>query len=90
MTEPGSTSHTTSSEPATSDSPAGNTTEDTTTDQPQHPLVEIINGGTPEAYTREWYCIPPNDGVKFHVVRSTWSPDQTVQKIYEIKIGDVW
>jgi hypothetical protein len=38
-------------------------------------------------YRREWYCQPPAEGAEFAVIRSTWSPDQTVRKIYEVKVG---
>jgi hypothetical protein len=51
MTEPASTSHTTPAEPATSDSPAGNTTGDTTTDQPgltARQLIEQLSHADPD------------------------------------------
>lgn len=38
-------------------------------------------------YRQEWHCQPPAAGVSFHVVRCTWSPDHSVRKIYEIKVG---
>ena len=41
-------------------------------------------------YTQEWYCQPPPEGNAYHVTRSTWSPDMTVRKIYEIQLGEHW
>jgi hypothetical protein len=58
------------------------------TDQPIH--TEQTPDPWGGVYTTEWHCEPPGKGVRYIVVRCTWSADFTVRKVYEIKIGDVW
>jgi hypothetical protein len=43
-----------------------------------------IDGGC--SYERQWYCDVPPLGASFRVVRSEWTDDYTVRKIYEIEL----
>ena len=49
------------------------------------PLIEHLDDGSGR-YTREWYCVPPDDGTPFRVLRGEWTEDFAIQRIYEVEL----
>lgn len=57
------------------------------TDEPGVILSEQVSDVVRGSYREDWYCQPPAADVEFHVIRSDWTPDHSVRRIYEIRIG---
>lgn len=59
------------------------------TEEPRPVLSEQVTD-VDGSYRQDWYCQPPAEGIPFHVVRCNWTPDHSVRRIYEIRIGEAW